>query len=181
MEVRFMRHTKNKKFVNSLLPLCAFGVLILIVSLILKIVPDGADRESREALLRNMDRGQEWSITEETELEDHLLATVSAKATDGLALFRPVGDGYTCTAFETGKDGEVIRVHSKVNETPYDCFHLDRVDAYRLEVLYNDQTEPMKFFCEAGNFFWISAPDGDYSIRVTYYDAQDQVIGQYEG
>jgi len=149
--------------------------------MILKIVPDGSDIQSREALLRSMERGQAWSITSETMLEDHLLAEVSSDESDGLALFRPIGDGYTCIAFDTSEKGQVVRVHAAVNEWKYDCFLLSAGDPARLEILYDDQTEPMKFFCEDGGLFWLSAPDREYTIRITYYDAQDRVIGTYEG
>lgn len=176
-----MRRTRNKKFINSILPLCAFGVLILVISIVLKIVPDGTDLQSREALLRSMERGQEWSITAETMLEDHLLAEVSSGESDGLALFRPVGDGYTCVAFETAEKGQVVRVYTTVNESKYDCFLLNAGDPARLEILYDNQTEPMKFFCENSGRFWLSAPDGEYTIRITYYDAQENVVGTYHG
>jgi len=173
--------TRNRKFINSLLPLCGFGILILIVSVVLNFIPDGADISSREAILRGMQSGQEWSICEESLLEDHILANVVSEEMDGLAVFRPVGDGYTCSAFETVEKGDVVRINTIINDGRYDCFWLNQEDLARLEVRYNNAAEPMKFLCENGGTFWASAPNEAYSIRVTYFDSQEKIAAEYQG
>jgi len=138
--------------------------------------PDGATVESREELLGDISYGENWKISTERTVEDHIVCGIySANEKRGIAVFKPAGNGrYELFNHKTRKQNEIVVLGAVINQTWYDLVWFDGAQTEYAEIICTPEgglPQTYTHDSRSGELFVRPAPETDYALSVVYYDA----------
>lgn len=168
---------KNKKVIISvflIIIICFIGVFSI------NSKPDGSTLKSREEILNNLPKGIEWKISSEKNIEGYIISSINSSNKDGIAVFEPLDNGeYKYQTVSYRDKGDIVIGSAFINQNFYDIYWLNQSDLDYAEITYTvdgKEIEPIQFDIEDLEIIYHKAPSENYSINVTYYDVNGNVI-----
>lgn len=160
---------------------------VLILILLLAIVccwtvlraPDGKTRESREELLGELPKGTQWTIEEETNIEDYIIS--GAYSTDGhtaLVVFAPTSSGgWQQQTRVLREDEDILLQQAVINGKYYDIAWISGVSTTKGEIRYSagGTEEVLEFDTTQSNMIFHQTDLKSYTLSVRYLDAEGNI------
>lgn len=160
---------KNKKFIGII-----FLIIIMSISTIYMLIPNGKTLESREKILKNSTPGKYvWKIDKEIKIYDYIISSVYGTM-EGLATFKSTGNGrYKLESVGYSEKGDVVRTEIIHNGEVYYIVWCNQPNLDYAEVIYtidNEELEPRIFDVKESNLISFKSPSDDFMMKITYYD-----------
>ncbi|MBM6828161.1 hypothetical protein H9X85_00780 [Anaerotignum lactatifermentans] len=136
--------------------------------------PDGKTRESREKLLEDLPKGIQWTIEEETNIEDYIIS--GAYSTDGsaaLVVFAPTSSGgWQQQTRVIREDEDVLLQQAVINGKYYDIAWISGISTTKGEMRYDagGTEEVLEFDTTQGNIIFHQTDFKSYTLSVRYLD-----------
>ncbi len=159
-----------------------FLLVIFIVVGIFKYyfnVPDGSTIVSREEMMKDLPKGNNWTTAIEKSFEDCIISGIySDKGKSGIAVFSSKKNGkYKLVSREWRENDQIIISSAFVNGDWYDIIWFNGAQTEYAEITYNISGKEQKLIHNSQNMeiFVNPSPDTDYSINVVYYDKEGNI------
>lgn len=136
--------------------------------------PDGKTRESREELLEELPKGTQWTIEDETTIEDYIIS--GAYSTDGhtaLVVFAPTSSGgWKQQTRVIREDTDILIQQAVINGKYYDIAWISGVSTVTGEMRYDTggAEEVLEFDTAQSNMIFHQTDFKSYTLSVRYLD-----------
>ena len=163
---------KKKLIIISAAILCI--VCIYIYHLCRYLAGDTA--ESREEILNTaVQKGSDWSIVKETEIDNYIISAVCSSNMALLAVFEPESDnGYSFVNSACSSANQIIIENTVIKGKQYNLIWFTGASAEYAQLTYiEDGKKPLKLKSDTKNMDIICYhyPSDAYSMNVCYYDS----------
>lgn len=141
--------------------------------------PDGKTQESREKLLENLPHGTQWTIEEETNIEDYIIS--GAYSTDGstaLVVFAPTSSGGWQQQTRVIREGtDILLQQAVIDGKYYDIAWISGVSTTKGEMRYTagGTKEVLEFDTSQSNIIFHQTDLKSYTLSVLYFDKEGNI------
>lgn len=139
--------------------------------------PDGSTMESREAMLKDLPKGTNWTIATERLLDGYLITgIVSDNGKAGIAVFEPRGNGkYKLQTSYCRDEDDIIIGGTVIGDVWYDLVWFNGAKTESTEITYtvpNEMSQSTVYSVDNSTIICSPAPAKDYTMYVAYYDSE---------
>ena len=138
--------------------------------------PAGDTAKSREEILNaSVQKGSNWSIVRETEIDNYIISAVCSSNMALLAVFEPESDnGYSFVNSACSSANQIIIENTVIKGKQYNLIWFTGASAEYAQLTYiEDGKKPLKLKSDTKNMDIICYhyPSDAYSMNVCYYDS----------